>query len=394
MSLRVVCDGRPLQPGFKAHLGRGIGRYAREIIAALEALDNGPRMELLLQNGLPDPELFPSLPRLRARRAPVWLPAGKRLLGYHWLARRALAPSWRQGRVVHFMSHLDAPCRVGPRTVIMVHDLITQKLGPRFQGSKSRPRFAAERWLETRCLYQAARIIANSEHTKQDLVDLCGLDPSLIKVIHLAAGADLAPCPDPEKQSRTLARYGLDPKMDFFLYLGGVDPRKDLHTLLAALKRLRAAGPIRDLVLAGKVRGDRAHQEIKREIKRLRLEERVHFTGFVEQGDLPALFSACRAFVYPSLYEGFGLPPLEAMACGAPVVATRAASLPEVLGEAAILVRPGDADQMADALAGLAANPELAADLTARGLKRAARFSWPRAAAETLAVYEEAAHAA
>ena len=120
----------------------------------------------------------------------------------------------------------------------------------------------------------------------------------------------------------------------------------------------------------------------------------MHFTGFVGQSDLPALFSACRAFVYPSLYEGFGLPPLEAMACGAPVVATRAASLPEVLGEAAVLVRPGDAGQMAEALAELAANPELAADLTARGLKRAARFSWPRAAAETLAVYEEAAHAA
>ncbi len=391
MNLTVVCDARPAQAGFKAHAQRGIGRYCRELVQALERLPRPPRLELLLQAGLPDPGLVPGAPRYRAAYGPGGVPAGRRLLGQHWLARRTLARPWSQGKVVHFMSHLDAPCRVGPRTVITVHDLIIQKLARRFQGKKSRLRFKTERWLETRSLYQAARIIANSERTKRDLVELLDLAPESITVTHLAPAPGLAPCPDPEKQRAVLRRLGLAPERPFFLYLGGVDQRKDLGTLLAALVRLREQGLVHELVLAGRLEPNSAGLELEREIKRLGLADSVHLVGFIAENDLPALFGACLAFVYPTLYEGFGLPPLEAMACGAPVVASRVASLPEVVGPAGLLVEPGRVQDMARALASLARDRELAADLGRRGRERAAGFSWHKTAQRTLEVYREVA---
>ncbi len=391
MSLTVVCDARPAQPGFKAHAQRGIGRYCRELVRALERLPQAPGLELLLQAGLPDPGLAPGAPRHRAAYGPGGAPAGRRLLGQHWLARRALARCWGQGKVVHFLSHLDAPCRVGPRTVITVHDLIIQKLARRFRGRKGRLRFKTERWLETRSLYQAAHILANSEHTKRDLVELVGLAPDGITVTHLAAAPGLAPCPDRQRQQAVLQGLGLAPDRPFFLYLGGVDPRKDLGTLLAALARLGEQGLAHDLVLAGRLEPNPATRALERDIRRLGLGKSVHLVGFIPESDLPALFSACLAFVYPTFYEGFGLPPLEAMACGAPVVASRVASLPEVVGRAGILVEPGRVEDMARALANLAQDRELAAELGRRGRERAAQFSWQKTAQRTLEVYREVA---
>jgi len=391
MSLTVVCDARPAQPGFKAHAQRGIGRYCRELVRALEQLPRPPRLELLIQAELPDPGLAPGAPRLRAAHGTGGPPLVRRLLGQHWLARRALARPWSQGKVVHFMSHLDAPCRVGPRTVITVHDLIIQKLAHRFRGQKGRLRFGAERWLETRSLYQAARIIANSEHTKRDLVELLGLAPESITVTHLAAAPGLAAPPGPREREQVLARLGLPWEQPFFLYLGGVDQRKDLGTLLAALARLKEQNLPHHLVLAGRLQSNRAWPALAEKIRGLGLEQSVHLPGFVEEADLPALFASCLAFVYPTLYEGFGLPPLEAMACGAPVVVSRVASLPEVVGRAGILVEPGRVDEMAAALASLARDRELARELGRRGRERAAGFSWQKTAQRTLEVYREVA---
>jgi len=393
MALRVVCDGRPLQAGFKAHCQRGIGRYAKNLLTAMLQNPGHPEISLLIQADLPDEGLPAEARRLAAGRAPAWLPLGQRLLAYHFLARRPLQGPWQRGEVVHFLSHLDAPARIGPRTVITVHDLIAQRLEDLYCGGRSRAGFRLARWLETRCLYQAARIIAVSSHTKDDLVNIYGLSPARISVIHEAADPGLAPVDDPRRRAQVLARYGLDVEKPFFLYLGAIDQRKGLNVLLKALAILRGRGEPCALALAGDIKNDRQYPMLCREINQLGLADKVHVLGFVAEADLPALFSACRALVFPSLYEGFGLPPLEAMVCGAPVVAAKAAAVPEVVGEAGLLVRPGDPEDLAQAMAALTADRELADRLREKGYRRAALFSWPKTAAQTIAVYEEVASA-
>lgn len=391
MRLSLVCDGRPLQPGFKAHRERGIGRYAKNLLTAMSREAQAPEMALLVQANLPDPGWLSGLPRLPAAYAPAWLPIGKRILSHHALVRRPLAAPWREGKVVHFLSHLDAPCRVGPRTVITVHDLIAQKLAGLYGKGKSGARFRLERWLETRCLYGAAAIIAVSQCTKEDLIAMYGIPDQHITVIHEAADPGLKPEDDPARLQTALVRHGLNDGRPFFLYLGGIDQRKDMGTLLNALGGLRARGLDFVLALAGKISEDKQYPGLLKEIKDRGLGDRVRLLGFVPDEDLPALFSTCAAFVFPSLYEGFGLPPLEAMACGAPVVAADASAVPEVVGDAGLLVRPGAAGELAQALEAMLANPELAADLRGQGRRRAALFSWDKAARETMRVYREAA---
>ena len=386
----LVLDGRPLQAGFKAHRERGIGRYAKNLISALlERLDPA-QVTLLVQSNLPDPELPPALARLRAPFFPAIIPVGKKLISFHLLAPLALGPAWRAGKLVHFLSHLDAPSRLGGASVITVHDLIAQRLEKLYRGKRTSARFRLERWLETRCLGQARRLIAVSQCTKDDLVDLYGLDPGLITVVHEAADPGLAPVEDPAARTAVLMRHGLNPVAPFFLYLGGIDQRKGLSTLLEALGALRDQGRPHALALAGRIEGDRQFPLLMAEIERRGLADAVHRLGFVSDADLPALFSSSAAFVFPSLYEGFGLPPLEAMACGAPVVAANAAAVPEVVGDAGILVKPGDAAALTEALGALVDLPELAGELRAKGRRRAAEFSWPRAAGQTMAVYREA----
>ncbi len=387
----LVWDGRGLQPGFKAHKERGIGRYAKNLLAAMLPLVDPARVRVLIQANLPDPELPPGLERLPAPYAPAWLPIGKRILSHHLLARAALAPAWRQGAVAHFLSHLDAPAFINPASVLTVHDLIAQRLEKLYRAGKGSWRFRLERALETRCLYQARRIITPSQQTKDDLVELYGIEPARIRVIPEAADPGLAPVSDPALIQAVLARLGLSPERPFFLYLGGIDQRKGLSTLLTALASLRRDGRPHDLVLAGRIDQDKQYPALRQAVEQMGLAPSVRELGFVADADLPALFAAATAFVFPSLYEGFGLPPLEAMACGAPVVASRASSIPEVVGQAGILVPPGDAQALAQALEALGRLPELGAELREKGFRQAALFSWQRAAQATLALYEEVA---
>jgi glycosyltransferase involved in cell wall biosynthesis len=179
------------------------------------------------------------------------------------------------------------------------------------------------------------------------------------------------------------SRYGLPER--FILHVGTIEPRKNLPTLFQSLKLL-STREVR-LVIAG--RKGWSCEEIFAQLARLGLESQVVFTGFVLDEDLPALYSLAEVFAYPSLYEGFGLPPLEAMACGTPVVSSNSSSLPEVVGDAAILVAPGDVPGWKEAFETLLARPELKASLRESGLRRASRFTWEAAALKTREVYRE-----
>jgi glycosyltransferase involved in cell wall biosynthesis len=193
------------------------------------------------------------------------------------------------------------------------------------------------------------------------------------------------PLEDPRLLGSAQARYGI--RAPYILAVGTVQPRKNLARLLEAFAQAARAGDAPQLVIAGK-RGWLS-EGIERRARELGLGERVRFAGYVADADLPALLSGALAFALPSLYEGFGMPVLEAMACGAPVLTSDTSALPEAAGGAALLVDPTDTAAIAAALARLIGEPELRADLRARGLRRAAGATWARCAEETLGVLLE-----
>ncbi|MFH1060991.1 MAG: glycosyltransferase, partial [Pseudomonadota bacterium] len=179
----LVLDARPLQPGFKAHAQRGIGRYAKNLIQALLDLVDPATVTFLVQSNLAAPDLPAAAHRRRLPFLPKIFPVGKKLVSYHLLAPLWLGERWRDGRVTHFLCHLDAPSRPGPGAVLTVHDLIAQKFADLYRGRRTSARFRLERWLETRCLFAAAALIAVSECTRRDLGEVYGIAPEAVRVI-------------------------------------------------------------------------------------------------------------------------------------------------------------------------------------------------------------------
>jgi glycosyltransferase involved in cell wall biosynthesis len=207
-----------------------------------------------------------------------------------------------------------------------------------------------------------------------------------VRVVHNGLDARFLQPPDAAEQARVRARWQLD--RPYLLFLGTLEPRKDILTLLRAFAEVRARHSDLMLVLVG--RRGWLYEPIFSEIDALGLREAVRHIEDAADADLPPLFDGATAFAYPSLYEGFGLPPLEALARGIPTVVADTSSLPEVVGDAALRHPPGDDAALATALLRLIEDSALQADLAARGPQRAASFTWERAARETLAVYREA----
>jgi glycosyltransferase involved in cell wall biosynthesis len=284
--------------------------------------------------------------------------------------------------VVH-VSDVNAFRPVGTPMVSTVHD-VSPLLFPEWHTSENRGRFKRKAQLIKE---HARAVIAVSQHTKRDLVDLLDVPEERIHVVYNAADTRYQPLNDRAEVDRVVEKYGL-PGQDYILYVGTLEPRKNLVRLIeaygAALARRGNAFP--PLVLVGGKGW--FYEDIFRSVKRLGLEKRVVFTGFVDDDDMLAVFNGASIFVYPSLYEGFGMPVLEAMACGVPVIASNASSLPEVVGEAGILVDPIDTDALAAALVALVQDADRRDVLRSAGLAKATNFSWDRAAQETLAVYE------
>jgi glycosyltransferase involved in cell wall biosynthesis len=273
-----------------------------------------------------------------------------------------------------------APCP----TVVTVHDLSllaeakTHEISNVERGRRRLPIMVR----------RATMIIAPSEWTRREITSRLGIRAERIRVIQEAAREEMRPRPLAACQS-VLDKHGI--RRPYLLYVGTIEPRKNLTTLLRAYDEvLRATRHRPQLVLCGG-RGW-LDDEVFRLVARLRLEEMVRFTGYVEDDDLPALYSAAEVFIYPSLYEGFGLPPLEAMACGAPVVTSNSSSLPEVVGQAGLMTPPRDTAALAQALVRLLDDEVLRQRLSRAGLEQASRFSWERAANKTQALYDEVYH--
>jgi glycosyltransferase involved in cell wall biosynthesis len=230
----------------------------------------------------------------------------------------------------------------------------------------------------------ASALLADSEATRADLVRLYGTDPGKITVVYPGRDESLRRVDDPAEWARVRAAYGI--VGEYVLHVGTVHPRKNLARLIDAFAQLQGDFPGLRLVLAG-ARGWLADPILQR-ARTLGLADHVRLPGYVAAGDLAALLSGARVYAFPSLYEGFGFPALEAQACGVPLVAARASSLPEVAGDAAVYVDPLSVDDIARGLRLALSDATLCAELAARGAENLRRFSWARAAAEVLAVLE------
>jgi glycosyltransferase involved in cell wall biosynthesis len=234
---------------------------------------------------------------------------------------------------------------------------------------------------------RADHVIAISDGSRRDIIRQLGCAPARVSTIALAAGPQYRPIDRAQAAAQVAERYELHEP--FVYYVGGLDARKNVTTLVRAWQRLRqAGGPVATLAIAGRALGEdvRLFPDIDALIAELGMADSIRRID-VPREDNPLLYNAATAFAYPSCYEGFGMPPLEAMACGTPAVVAAASSLPEVVGDAALLVPPEDISAWASALWRLISNAALRDDLRARGFARAARFSYDRVARETVEVY-------
>jgi glycosyltransferase involved in cell wall biosynthesis len=361
----------------------GTENYSFNLIHHLLALGGDYRYRLYFNR----PPSFP--PKVGGERggAATLRPCNPRIMPFPRLWTH-LRLSWEMARRPPDL--LFVPAHVLPvihprRSVVTVHDL-----GYLYYPEAHRLLDRVYLDLSTRYNARAAaHLIADSSATKRDLIERYGTDSDRITVIYPGYdAANLQPVRDKEAIESIKAKY--DIFSDYILFVGTLQPRKNLPRLIRAFSNLQPLTSNLQLVIAGKKGW--LYEGIFRQVEELGLTGNVVFTGYVTQEDLPALLSGARLFVFPSLYEGFGLPVLEAMACGTPVVCSNAASLPEVAGGAALLVDPLDVEGLAAALERVLGDEELRARLTQRGFEQARRFSWEKCARETLKVLENVCH--
>jgi glycosyltransferase involved in cell wall biosynthesis len=239
-------------------------------------------------------------------------------------------------------------------------------------------------WLP-RALSHVDKVLTASDHSKRDISKYLNIPMEKITVIHLAAGEHFRPLKEPVIRS-ALDRAGVS--QPYILYVGSIEPRKNLIRLLEAYAQLCQWSTSWSLVVVG-ARNIWKSSPVGETTEKLKLKPFVHFTGYIPDVDLPGIYNGADLFVFPSLYEGFGLPVLEAMSCGTPVITSNTSSLPEVAGEAALLVDPYNVEEIMAAMRRVLEDSALARDLSERGLERAKKFTWEKTAQRTISVYEK-----
>jgi glycosyltransferase involved in cell wall biosynthesis len=279
--------------------------------------------------------------------------------------------------------HYTIPVLNGSKSVVTFCDMIFY-MYPQVHTFTKRLFF---RWFIHRSARRADCIIAISESTAKDIARILQIPRERIVSVPLGVGEAYRPVRNERQLSEVCGHYRLEPHK-YILYVGVLEPRKNIPRLLDAYASLREIGLRQPLAIVGR-RGWRC-EDLFRAIAALGLEEQVVFTGYVPEQHLPVLYSAARAFVYPSLYEGFGLPVLEAMACGTPVVTSCASSMPEVVGDAGVLINPERHEDIAAGIRRVLEDPDLECWLREAGPARAALFTWERTASQTIEVYKQA----
>ncbi|MCO5247314.1 MAG: glycosyltransferase family 4 protein, partial [Anaerolineae bacterium] len=347
----------------------GISRYTWHLLQALAELDSEDEFIVFQQRN----HKSPLIQQANFRRATLFAPV------HHRLEQSMLVAELLRFRLDLLHSTDFIPPLYSPvKSVITVHDLAFLHY-PHFLTAAS----AAYYGQIDRAVHHARHIIVPSEHTRSDLTAQMGVPPDKISVIYEAADPRFTPLPQEETRREVMKKFGLPERYVFFV--GTIEPRKNLTGLLQAFKILIDRYNVQDVNLA--VAGSRGwlYEEVLNAVETLDLTERVHLLDRVSDDDLHKLYVGARCHIHPAFYEGFGLPPLEAMACGTPTIVSNVSSLPEVVNDAALLVDPRDWEEIAIALYRLLTDDGLHAELRHMGLQRAKDFSWTMAAEQTLA---------
>jgi glycosyltransferase involved in cell wall biosynthesis len=376
LTLRVALSG-----WFWENPETGSGQYVRSLVTELARSQPAPQFVVLVPSA-PVETADHLAPNVSVRV----VPARRTHLGKVW---------WEQIVVPRTARHLGAdllhvpywapPMRSSLPTVVTVHDLIPLLLKPYRGSTLVRLYTAFVRATSPR----ATLLLTDSEASRQDILRHLRVPPARVRLVHLAADEVFRSTPAPNDDA-VLREMGLSP--GYVLYLGGFDVRKNLRSVFATFVCVSQTVADAQLVIAGKLPA--MDSDFAPDPRRLAREvgipeARVRFVGFVPESAKPALYRGARAFMYPSIYEGFGLPPLEALACGVPVVGSNTSSLPEVVGDAGVLVDPDDVAGIADALIRLLRDDAFHIEMQQRAMHQAARFSWAKTAQATFAAYQD-----
>ena len=368
--MRIAIDARKLRD-------YGIGTYVRNLLRQLGRQDDAHEYVVFCREQ--DCDTVEGYgPKFRA----VVETAGN----YSVMEQFALPMDLRRAAVDLFHApHYVLPPLTPCRSVVTIHDCIHLRF-PQYLPTRIGYAYArAQMWTAT---HKAARVITVSEASKRDILRYFRVPESRIAVIYNAIDERFWHEPDPEDISRTRERYRLT--APFVLYAGNIKPHKNLERLIEAFHLMRQGSPeLREVELL--IIGDEIskYATLRRAVHRHKLHKHVRFFGFVPDQTLASLYRLANAFVFPSLYEGFGLPPLEAMASGTPVIASNVSSLPEVVGDAALMIDPYEPGAIADAMRQVLTDGDLCLSLRARGLARAREFSWERSVLRVREIYEE-----
>jgi glycosyltransferase involved in cell wall biosynthesis len=370
--MRIAFDATTLTEG-----RTGVGYYTEHLLQHLarEVERTGDELVVISNKPIDTAAPLPKHVRVyRARQFPL------RIGWMQLLASRVLKDV--RPDVAHFTNGMMPPSVPVP-TVVTIHDM-SLRLHPQCHPVR---RLLINRPLLSHAIRSAARIVTVSHSARRDLQRLHCIDDNRVSVVHEAAAPRFQPITNRLLLDDVRRRYRLPRR--FVLYVGTIEPRKNLPRLMEAFAAARRQGIPHDLVCAGPYGW--SSRNLTDVIDRLGLRHAVHFTGYVPVKDLPAIYNLGEMFAFPSVYEGFGLPVVEAMACGTPVVTSNTSSLDEIASGAAETVDPYDVSALTTAFVRLARDASWRRELSERGLARARQFSWARTAREMLAVYQRAA---
>lgn len=370
MAIRIGLDATPLPPR-----PVGAGNYIIHLIRALAGLEH--EFELVVFVHESGRALIENRPLNRID----WVTQPDRSPAHRLIWEQAGLPGLvRQQRLdllhsLHYTRPLYLPCR----SVVTLHDM-TFFLFPQLHTRSKRLFFP---WMIRYSARTADMLAAVSESTRRDAIHLLDLDPERIFTTPNGIDEIYRPLDAPIASQECRQRYDLPE--EFLLFVGLVEPRKNLPVLIRAYRELVDRRPVPDLVVVGRLGW--MYEDVFRQVEELGLKERVHFTGYVPAEDLPMVYNLAKVFVYPSRYEGFGLPPLEAMACGTPVITTAISAMQDQVGDAGLLVPPDDTAALSQAIERLLSDSALRRDLSDRGRRRAGEYTWTRTAQTTLQAY-------
>jgi glycosyltransferase involved in cell wall biosynthesis len=373
--MRIAFDGTTLTPG-----RTGVGYYTEHLLQHLAREVESTGDEIVVLSNKPIDTERPLPPHVRVHdghRFPIRI---------GWMQMRAArALDAVQPDVAHFTNGM-IPLGSPVSTIVTIHDM-SLRLYPQCHPLR---RLLLNRPLMQVAIRQAQSIVTVSDSARGDLLRLHGVAADRVSVVHEAASPSFHPITDRAVLEGVRARYQLP--RQFVLYVGTIEPRKNLSRLVEAFAQARARGIPHHLVCVGPYGW--SSRDLAGRVERLALSESVHFTGYAKFEDLPAIYNLADFFVFPSLYEGFGLPVVEAMASGLPVITSSTSSLVEIAGDGAATIDPTNTEALADAIVRLATDDELRREVGRRGLQRSRIFSWTQTAKEMLAVYHRAARAA